>query len=112
MSDVPSGVRRPDDTYPLDVPPTPGYPAETYPAETWSTPNPSQNHIMAGNDAATSSWLCLDRRIVSTNTWTVMKLWLTTSGRASEISSRLPPGVGAPGVAGLAPASAISSLTS
>jgi hypothetical protein len=30
MSDVPSGVRRPDDTYPLDVPPTPGYPADTY----------------------------------------------------------------------------------
>jgi len=37
MSDVPSGVRRPDDTYPLDVPPTPGYPAETYTTAAYDT---------------------------------------------------------------------------
>ena len=56
---------------------------DTYPAVTWSSPNGSQNHMTAGNDAAISRGSCQASRIVSTNTWTVMKLWLTISGRAS-----------------------------
>jgi hypothetical protein len=44
MSDVPSGVRRPDDAYGVDVPiaadyPTTTYPAETYPTQTYATDN-------------------------------------------------------------------------
>ena len=47
--------------------------------------------MTAGNDAAISRGSCQASRIVSTNTWTVMKPWLTTSGSASVSSSRLPP---------------------
>ncbi len=71
---------------------------ETYPAVTWSNPNGSQYHMTAGNDAAISRESCQASRIVSRNTWTVMKLWLTTSGSASVSSSRLPPGTGSCGL--------------
>ena len=54
---------------------------------TCSTPKNSQYHITAGNDAVISSGSCRDRSTVSTNTCTVMKLWLTMSGRASLSSS-------------------------
>src|SRR5882724_2859050 len=46
---------------------------------------------MAGNDAVISSELWRARSTVSTNTCTVMKLWLTTRGAASTSNSRLPP---------------------
>ena len=60
---------------------------------TWRKPNSSQNHITAGKEAAISRGSCQARRTVSTNTWTVMKLWLTINGAASASSSRLPPGM-------------------
>ncbi|MCO8271255.1 hypothetical protein M1L60_11690 [Actinoplanes sp. TRM 88003] len=50
MSDVPSGVRRPDDTYPLDVPPTPGYPADTYATEAYATTVPVTDTTYGGSD--------------------------------------------------------------
>ncbi|WP_250037510.1 hypothetical protein [Paractinoplanes maris] len=37
MSDVPSGVRRPDDAYAVDVPIAADYPTQTYPADTYAT---------------------------------------------------------------------------
>src|SRR4051794_1546079 len=67
---------------------------EVYEAVTCSMPKPSQNHMTAGSDAVISSWSCKDSRIVSTNTWTVMKLWLRISGAASPSSSRLVPADG------------------
>jgi hypothetical protein len=47
--------------------------------------------MTAGNDAAISSGSCCDRSSVSTNTCTVMKLWLTINGAASASNSQLPP---------------------
>src|SRR5262249_29662322 len=50
--------------------------------------------MTAGKEAAISRESCQARRMVSTKTWTVMKLWLTIRGAARGGSSRLPPGVG------------------
>src|SRR5688500_3846834 len=55
---------------------------DVYPAVTWRTPKNSQYHMTAGNDAVISSLLCHDSSRVSTNTCTVMKLWLRMSGSA------------------------------
>src|SRR5262249_14161275 len=64
---------------------------EGEPAVTWRRPNGNQNHITAGKEAAIARGSYQDSRTVSTNTWTVMKLWLTMSGAARDSSSRLPP---------------------
>src|SRR3954470_3214358 len=65
---------------------------DVYPAVTWRTPKNSQNHMTAGNEAVMSAARYHDSSRVSTNTCTVMKLWLRISGRASRRSSRDPPG--------------------